>query len=73
MRQRQHLCEFQEARALDDQRSPAPPPRKRGRPSKADLILRAQRPQYGPERSAVLELLRQRIEEAKRELQRAGY
>jgi hypothetical protein len=72
MRQRQALRELQEAQAADARRSPAPPPRKRGRPSKADIILRAQFLNRPPERSAMLELLLRRIEEAEHKLRLAG-
>jgi hypothetical protein len=72
MRQRRHLQEFQEARALDDYRSPAAPPQKRGRPSKADLVRRARFLRGPPERSAVLEWMLRRIEEAEQELKLAG-
>jgi hypothetical protein len=72
MGQRQALREFQEARAEDDRSSPAPPPRKRGRPSKADLILRAKPPAPSRQTSAVLQLLMQMIEEEKRKLEQAG-
>jgi hypothetical protein len=68
MRQRRHLQEFQEARSFDDHRSPSAPPQKRGRPSKADLALRAQLLRRHPERSAVLERLLRIIELAERDL-----
>jgi hypothetical protein len=50
----------------------APPPRKRGRPSKADLILRAKSPAPSRQPSAVLQLLMRTMEEEKRKLELAG-
>lgn len=73
MRQRQALRELQEARAEDDRRSPSPPARKRGRPSKVDLIVHVQFLGRQTERSAMLELLLRRMEEAEQEIERVGY
>jgi hypothetical protein len=73
MRQRQHLREFQEARAEDDRGSPAPPRRKRGRPSNAEKVWRSQLLTRPPERSAVLQLLLRTMDEEALKLKLAGY